>query len=505
MTSNHPPINSQPEQDQSMSDRETSVSEQRAVSPQSSALAAVVRQVSNNDPDQKLEWPPGCIGETARYVYNSAPRPVREVAIVAALGLHAGICGKAWTIEDTGLNLYITLVARSAIGKEAMHSGISSLISAIGARFPQATNFVNFTDFASGPALIKTCASQSSFVQVAGEWGHKLKRLSRDDGRDPAMASLRMVMTNLYSKSGPQSVAGGINYSQQEGNIASIAGIAYSMIGETTPETFYTALSTSMMADGFMSRLNVVEYTGERPPRNEARITRPPEWLVDWLTGMAQFAYSRSSTGLPPISVQWDDEADDLFRDFDFECDKEINSSTDESYRQGWNRATLKVKRISALLAVGDGLPSSGGAHNGEPGAINMEHVRWALMLVRREIALFVRRQAAGDIGEGDHTRRKKLCDFLRRCMLEKDVPNKFKDRKLKDMMDNGIVTHRHIVSGMSNQTAFTSHRLGQSEALKLTIRDLLDNGILMEMQKDKLVSIYSEHGKAYRIVAIPE
>jgi len=33
----------------------------------------------------------------------------------------------------------------------------------------------------------------------------------------------------------------------------------------------------------------------------------------------------------------------------------------------------------------------------------------------------------------------------------------------------------------------------------------LLDNGILMEMQKDKLVSLYSEHGKAYRIVAMPE
>lgn len=385
-----------------MSDSETSVAPPSALSPQSSQLAAVVRQASSDHPDQQLPWPPGCIGYTARFIYDSAPRPVREVAIVAALGLHAGICGKAWTIEDTGLNLYITLVARSAIGKEAMHLGISLLIAALGKRFPQVTSFVDFSAYASGPALVKGCAAKSCFVNVLGEWGHILKRLSRDDGRDTAMASLRQVMTNLYSKSGPQSVAGGINYSQTEGNVASITGIAYSMIGETTPETFYTALSTSMMADGFMSRFNIVEYTGERPPRNESRTVTPPDWLVDWLAGMAKSAHSHSFTGAPPVPVRWDDDADDLFRDFEIECDRQINSSTDESYRQAWNRAALKVKRISALIAVADGPLGSGSEHKGEPGVINMEHAQWALTLVQREIALFVRRQEAGDIGEGD-------------------------------------------------------------------------------------------------------
>src|SRR5688572_28093133 len=170
---------------------------------------------------QELAWPPGNAAQIAQFVFNAAPRPNREVAIATTLGLLAGICGRQWQVSNTGLNLFVILVARSATGKEAMHSGIIALINAVAVHEPRALESVNFDDMASGPALVKASFARPCFVNVAGEWGHKFAELA-ERRTNIAMASLRKAMTDLYMKSGASSIAGGIRYSNKENNIASM-------------------------------------------------------------------------------------------------------------------------------------------------------------------------------------------------------------------------------------------------------------------------------------------
>src|SRR5690606_18570371 len=59
-----------------------------------------------------LTLPPGLVGEIAQYIYSTSIRPIPEVALVAALGLVAGISGRAYYTSGlpTGLNLYLILL-----------------------------------------------------------------------------------------------------------------------------------------------------------------------------------------------------------------------------------------------------------------------------------------------------------------------------------------------------------------------------------------------------------
>lgn len=462
-----------------------------SVAPAPVAVLAAGPARVEAEPSVGIPWPPGFAGHIAGFIYNSAPRPVKEVAIVAALGLLAGICGKAWHIPQSGLNLYIILVGRSGVGKEAMHSGTSALINACGSKMPTFHNFVDFKQYSSGPALIKAAAFNPSFVNVCGEWGKYLKRMANET-HDGPLSTLRTQMTNLYQKSGPQAIAGGLGYSKADDNIASVSGVSYSMIGESTPDTFYQSLTESMMEDGFLSRFLIIEYEGDRPDLNENPILIPDAPLEDALVRLAFQAQNLITTNTSqPLSRT--EQAAKIFADFEKECDSKIRASDDEGWRQMYNRAALKVLRISALLAVAD---------NWVNPVILREHVEWALLVVRKDIGVMSKRIETGDIGLGDLSRDKKIVSILKSYLTEELAPS----YKIPvAMQENAIVTRSYLQMRTCRVSAFYNHRLGHSNALEQTIYSCISNGYLMEVDKAKVAENYNFYGKAYRILKLPD
>jgi len=437
-----------------------------------------------------LDWPPGLTGAIAGFIYQSAPRPVKEVAIVAALGLMAGMTGKAYNVGQTGLNLYIILIARSAIGKEAMHSGIGHLLrSACGQII---SPFVNFTDYASGPALTKGTGEQSSFVNVMGEWGRKMSRMA-DDHRDGPMQQLRTVMTNLYQKSGAASVVGGISYSNKEQNVAAVNAIAYSMIGETTPGTFYNALTPAMMEDGFLSRFNIIEYLGERPAENKEQLMEVPLEISNTLMGIASHAMGIiTSPGASCIQIRFDPEPKNMLDEFNLYCDGRIREAGgNESIRQIWNRAHLKALRVSGVLAASDNHISP---------TINKIHATWAINLIIKEAESLLAKVEGGDVGVDDSSRFLKLVsifsDFIKGKVA---VSYKIDPRMVAD----GIVTRGYLGKRTQQVQCFVNYRMGSTMALDHTLKTAIDSGNIMEVNKDKAVELYGYHGRCFRILNV--
>lgn len=439
--------------------------------------------------DAGLDWPPGMCGALAKFIYNASYRPVKEVSIITALGFLAGVCGKSFTIPGSGLNMYIILVARSAIGKEGMHSGISYILKAMQKRFPQAANFINFNDMASAPALYKTVVAQPCFLNVAGEFGQKLKRFSQDERAESASVQLRVAMTNLYQKSGPQSIVGGITYSNKDNNIAAVNGVSFSLIGETTPGVFYDSLTQSMMEDGFLSRFLVIEYDGRRPPANEHANTELDPRLADCIASLCQHSHMLISSQNHQ-AVGRDNRAADMLREFERECDNRINATFDESQRQMWNRAALKVARIAALLAVAD---------NYIQPVMQQQHVEWALHVVRHDIERMSSKLGDGSVGFSDSSRERKVIALCKEYVT-RGAPEWA--NVSPDLVKAGIIPRRYLQLKTNKITQFDSHKLGSTRALDQTIASLIDSGVLALVAGSEL-SMFKYSGKAYRLVRL--
>ena len=446
--------------------------------------------LSGNPNPMGVPWPPGRLGAIAKWMHSFAPRPVKEVAIVSALGFFAGITGRAFHISNSGLNIYVVLVGRSGVGKEALHSGISKLLHTMLAAEPTISGFVDFADYASGPALVKSLSNRSSFCNVAGEWGRKLKKMSDDHNEGP-MASLRTAMTNLYQKSSAGTIVGGIGYSDKEKDVKAVNGVAYSMIGESTPETFYESLTNTMMQDGFMSRFIVMEYTGLRPPLNQHTTPLPlADDLVGYLTQLTRQAGAAALSQGYPVSLSI--EAQSMLDQFNVLCDQNINASADESWRQMWNRAHLKALKVSGLLAVAD---------NCVMPVVTAEHAQWALELVNTDIRVIQHKISNGDVGDGDMVRERKLLSIMSDYL---GTPIASGYLLPDEMRMSGIVARKFFQIKIQRVNSFLKHRMGHAFALDSTIKSLVDSGYLQEISKDKIPAVWGSCGKCYRILALP-
>ena len=434
-----------------------------------------------------IAWPPGFTGYLAKFIYESSPRPVKEVSIVTAIGILAGICGKAFNIPQSGLNMYLILVAQSAIGKEAMLSAPAKLFAAVREVVPQSMDFVNYNDFASGQALVKAISEKPCFVNISGEWGKKLK-LMADERHVTPMTSLRKDMTNLYQKSGHGSIVGGISYSNKENNVSSVGAVSYSMMGDTTPGSLYETMTDSMMEDGFMSRFLTIEYKGSRPRHNHNALDRPDRILVDGIAALCTQALTlMHRNGVQMVAR--DDEAGQYLHAFDLECDERINGTNNESYRQMWNRAALKTLRLAALLAVADNYANP---------VINITHATWALSVVKRDIQNMQKKLTSGDVGQSDFSREMKILQVMKDYLVN-GFPNWAKVPE--PMRKSYIIPKRVVVSTVSRINTFTTHRLGSTTAVNMTLQSLIDMGDIMEVPKQELFSKFEYHGKCYRLL----
>lgn len=436
--------------------------------------------VVGSSPTTPTSLPPGLVGEIAQFIYSAAPRPVPEVALAASIALMAGITGRAYNISGTGLNQYVLLLAMTGAGKEAAASGINKLMNMIKMQVPTSYGFIGPSEISSGSALFKYLGNQSqSFISLLGEFGLRLQQMSAH-GANGSEVSLRRMFLELYNKSGYTDVLQASVYSKKEDSTSLVQSPSFSVLGESTPERFYGILNEDMISEGLLPRFLLIEYKGNRPAANQNHTSVVPSFsLIEKLAALAaQCETVNHSNPRRVINVGSTSEAARMLFDFDKYADNKINNTNKDIIRQLWNRAHLKVLKLSALLAVGQNMI--------EP-TIQASDMEWAASLVQADIAALTERFEAGDIG-GNSYEIKQSNEIVRMIKEFVSVPydqvSKYMPPKSNQLHSDKIIPYSYLSKRLIATAVFRTDKNGSTFAIKRAIQNLIDGDRIKELGK---------------------
>lgn len=437
--------------------------------------------------------PPGLIGEIAQFIYAQAPRPVPEIALAGALGLAAGIVGRAYNVSGTGLNQYVLLLAPTGTGKEAIASGIDKLMNAVIRTVPAASDFVGPGEIASSQAIIKYMSKgPNSFVSLVGEFGIYLQQMANVNA-PPHLVGLRRFLLDAYNKSGEGKILRPSIYSDREKNTSAVLAPAFTMLGESTPEKFYEGLHEGLIAEGLLPRFTMIEYHGERPPLNPGHIYAQPSFeLIDRLSTMCAHALMLNSQH-KAIHVQFSPEAKALFDEFDRHCDMNINSSEREIRRHLWNRAHIKAMKLAGLVAVGC---------NPYDPLVNSDVAQWATDIVVADVRNLLDRFQAGEIGvDNDETKQLARVAATVKEFVVSPWPEVEKyASNVGHLHSARIVPYSFIQRKLVSVAVFRKDRIGSTGAIKRALKTLTERGDLQEVSRATLAKDYGTSALCYMI-----
>lgn len=427
--------------------------------------------------------PPGLIGEIALHIYGSAPRPVEEIALAGAIGLMAGLCGRAYNISNSGLNLYMLLLAETGHGKEAMASGIDALFSAVENLCPTIHDYRGPGTIASGQALLRFLSNKRSVVSIIGEFGWKFKAMASDKANSGDMALMGFLL-DLYLKSGSTQKLAPAIWADKDKNLDPIIAPAFSLLCESVPSVFYQVVKENVIKAGLLPRFIIIDSRKPRPYLN-ANVGKPPSQDLQSRIAALAIHCNKQAVEKKTTIVDIAPEARVRLDQLDIFTTDIINNSKIDILHQLWSRVHLNVLRLGALVAIGVDFDKP---------TITLEIFNWACDLVVHSTYCLLDRFDAGEIGEdenSEHAQVKAVEQFIREYLLMKfeDIGKSY--RITREMFDAKVIPYSYLQPLLVRHAVFKNSdnfNMRGTQGVKNVLATMVNVGTLVALPKDKKV-----------------
>lgn len=306
-----------------------------------------------NQFEGEMPWPPGLLGHLAQDAYDMQLYQYKEVAIVSSIGLIAGIAGRKFNVSRTGLNVYLTLIMETGMGKDSITKFITRSLFKVmneGEGNLIAPSFLGKAKYTGAKAIVNSMKSALSQVSVFTEAGLLMQTQSGDQ------SGLLRALLDIYTKSGNDDFFVGAEYSDSDKSVPNLRAPALSIINESTADSLQQAFRDNNSIDsGHLPRQSIYRIIGDKPYRNR----EPKEILSDeCMTKLQALVTTCAKVQSAPSPDAWDF----VLSDEVIKRDQELEVYFTDEYNKyrGVNnnkanmatRMPLKALKFAALASV---------------------------------------------------------------------------------------------------------------------------------------------------------
>ncbi|MBA8886133.1 hypothetical protein FHW12_000324 [Dokdonella fugitiva] len=332
-----------------------------AVPAESVRVARPVADVQSAG-DMGLHELPGALGEVIRYTLATAAKPQPDFAVASALALGSVIAGRRYVAQPFGnfTSLYFVLVGKSGCGKEHGRTAIETILAE--AEWPE---LLGQSGYASDSAVFSSLLLQPTHIAFIDELGALLGN-AQSEGMHYARAAMTALVEswgNCHGIMRPKAYSTA-NLAPQIAE-AMLKRVVYNpaitLLGMTTPATFYGSLTGSAIEGGFLPRLLCVQTDIGRQPMGEKFATPVPPSVVDWINASRNHASDRGNlaarghgAGERPTTtnVPMDLASMRAIRAYEADVLQSMDALDDEGIAELEGRSVEKVLRLACILAV---------------------------------------------------------------------------------------------------------------------------------------------------------
>lgn len=238
-----------------------------------------VKQIRDADmPD----IPPGAISDIVRFYNATSGNYQPGFALQTALAIVSNICGRYFiTDQDNTTTLYFLNVGKSATGKEHCKKIVDRVFYACGLE-----NRIAGDGFTSAAAVISLLLQKPCCITVIDEFGKYMEAAATTKGgmQKEANTALMEAISRPDGIMRPKSYSTMTIPKEQADAMRDrhVHAPSLTLLGLTTPSTFFDQIKLSSVLDGFLNRFLIYVSDAKREPRNPTAMMEVPQSIIDW-------------------------------------------------------------------------------------------------------------------------------------------------------------------------------------------------------------------------------